>query len=80
MTFLPAMRALVIMKSFFSPVEPSSIVPEQIRHSSHEIATQPNGACANTSLFSKNFRWQSSHSVDLAGWQAKMASIEIWIP
>ena len=23
---------------------------------------------------------QSSHSVDLAGWQAKMASIEIWIP
>ena len=23
---------------------------------------------------------QSSHSVDLAGWQAKLASIEIWIP
>ena len=23
------------------------------------------------------FGWQSSHSVDLAGWQAKMASIEI---
>ena len=30
---------------------------------------------------SHNFGWQSSHSVDLAGWQAKnlMASIEIWI-
>ena len=26
------------------------------------------------------FGWQYSHSVDLAGWQAKMASIEIWIP
>ena len=26
------------------------------------------------------FGWQSSHSLDLAGWQAKMASIEIWIP
>ena len=26
------------------------------------------------------FGWQSSHSVDLAGWQAKMASIDIWIP
>ena len=26
------------------------------------------------------FGWQSSHFVDLAGWQAKMASIEIWIP
>ena len=26
------------------------------------------------------FGWQSSHSVDLAGWQAKMASDEIWIP
>ena len=24
--------------------------------------------------------WQSSDSVDLAGWQAKMASIESWIP
>ena len=24
--------------------------------------------------------WQSSHSVYLAGWQVKMASIEIWIP
>ena len=23
---------------------------------------------------------QSSHSVDLAGWQAKMAAIEFWIP
>ena len=23
---------------------------------------------------------QSSHSVDRAGWQAKMASIELWIP
>ena len=29
---------------------------------------------------SHDFGWQSSHSVDLAGWQAKMASIEIWIP
>ena len=29
---------------------------------------------------SHHFGWQSSHSVDLAGWQAKMASIEIWIP
>ena len=29
---------------------------------------------------SHNFGWQPSHSVDLAGWQAKMASIEIWIP
>ena len=28
---------------------------------------------------SHDFQWQSSHSVDLAGWQAKMASIEIWI-
>ena len=27
-----------------------------------------------------NFGWQSSHSVDLVGWQAKMATIEIWIP
>ena len=27
-----------------------------------------------------DFGWQSSHSVDLAGWQAKMASIETWIP
>ena len=26
------------------------------------------------------FGWQSSHFVDIAGWQAKMASIEIWIP
>ena len=29
---------------------------------------------------SHDFEWQSSHSVDLAGWQAKMASIESWIP
>ena len=29
---------------------------------------------------SHDFGWQSSHSVDLTGWQAKMASIEIWIP
>ena len=29
---------------------------------------------------SHDFGWQASHSVDLAGWQAKMASIEIWIP
>ena len=29
---------------------------------------------------SHHFGWQSSHSVDLAGWQIKMASIEIWIP
>ena len=29
---------------------------------------------------SHDFGWQSSQSVDLAGWQAKMASIEIWIP
>ena len=38
--------------------------PVQIRHCSHD------------------FGWQSRHdrSVDLAGWQAKMASIEIWIP
>ena len=28
---------------------------------------------------SHDFGWQSSHSVDLAGWQAKMASIEIVI-
>ena len=28
---------------------------------------------------SLEFGWQSSHSMDLAGWQAKMASIEIWI-
>ena len=28
---------------------------------------------------SHDFGWQSSHSVDLAGWQAKMASIEMWI-
>ena len=29
---------------------------------------------------SYHFATQSSHSVDPAGWQAKMASIEIWIP
>ena len=29
---------------------------------------------------SHHFATQPSHSVDLAGWQAKMASIEIWIP
>ena len=29
---------------------------------------------------SHDFGWQSNHSVDLAGWKAKMASIEIWIP
>ena len=29
---------------------------------------------------SHDFGWLSSHFVDLAGWQAKMASIEIWIP
>ena len=29
---------------------------------------------------SHDFGWQSSHSVDHAGWQAKMAFIEIWIP
>ena len=29
---------------------------------------------------SHHFGWQSSHSVDRAGWQAKMASIEFWIP
>ena len=29
---------------------------------------------------SHDFGWQSSHSVDLAGLQVKMASIEIWIP
>ena len=29
---------------------------------------------------SHDFGWQFRHSVDLAGWQAKMASIEIWIP
>ena len=27
-----------------------------------------------------HFGWQSSHSVELAGWPAKMASIEIWLP
>ena len=37
------------------------------------------GACANTSYCSSlDFATQSSHSVDLAGWQAKMASIEVW--
>ena len=30
---------------------------------------------------SHGFGWHSpSHSVDFAGWQAKMASIEIWTP
>ena len=29
---------------------------------------------------SHEFATQSSHSVDRTGWQAKMASIEIWIP
>ena len=29
---------------------------------------------------SHDFGWQSSHSLDLAGWQAKMASIEISLP
>ena len=29
---------------------------------------------------SHDFGWQSSHSVDLTGWQAKMTSFEIWIP
>ena len=29
---------------------------------------------------SPEFATQSSYSVDLTGWQAKMASIEIWIP
>ena len=29
---------------------------------------------------SHDFGWQSSHSVDLTGWQAKMASIAFWIP
>ena len=29
---------------------------------------------------SHHFATQSSHSVDLAGWQAKIASIESWIP
>ena len=29
---------------------------------------------------SHDFGWQSSHSVDLAGWLAKMACIESWIP
>ena len=29
---------------------------------------------------SRDFGWQSSRSVDLAGWQVKMATIEIWIP
>ena len=29
---------------------------------------------------SHDFGWQSSHSVHLTGWQAKMAAIEIWIP
>ena len=29
---------------------------------------------------SHDFATQSSHSVDRAGWQVKMASIEIWIP
>ena len=29
---------------------------------------------------SHDFGWQSSHSIDLAWWQAEMASIEIWIP
>ena len=32
------------------------------------------------SHISHDFGWQSSHSVDLAGWQAKMAVIEIWKP
>ena len=38
--------------------------PVRIRHNSHDIG------------------WQSSHSVELAGLtlQAKIASIEIWIP
>ena len=29
---------------------------------------------------SRHFATQSSHFVDRAGWQAKMASIELWIP
>ena len=44
-------------------------------------AHQPGGATHfQLRHSSHDFGWQSSHSVDLAGWQAKMASIEIWIP
>ena len=48
-----------------------------------------NGACANVWLLTTGavrvrhsmweFATQASHSVDTAGWQAKMASIELWI-
>ena len=38
------------------------------------------GACAKRHNSSHSFATQSSHSVELAGWQAKMASIEIRIP
>ena len=53
------------------------------------VSNQPTiGHCDNRLIMgpvrirhsSHDFGWQSSHSVDLAGWQAKMASIEIWIP
>ena len=43
------------------------------------LKTISNGACAHTSSFTP-FATQSSHVVDRAGWQAKMASIEFWIP
>ena len=36
------------------------------------------GGCAPTSKYSGNCH-PASHSVDRAGWQAKMASIELWI-
>ena len=38
------------------------------------------GLCEYWRHTSHDFATQSSHSLDLAGWQDKMASIEIWIP
>ena len=47
-----------------------------IVHSGHNVEMGP----VRIRHSSHDFGWQSSHSVDLAEWQAKMASIEIWIP
>ena len=60
--------AKVILRLLVSKIE-----PVRLRHCSQELGP------VRIRHSSHDFATLSSHSVDLAEWQAKMASIEIWI-
>ena len=55
-------------------------LPKIMMKSLNAVRKRKWGVCRYVKVHVHNFATQSSHSVDLAGWQAKMASIECWIP